>query len=329
MEALEHELESVLLQRIEDVDRRVAGGGEAYAEERAEIRRAAQQALVLRRGLQLGRFLRSLSPATGKPQYLLEFEAQQFADSVVLKVYGRARPGEAVVQLEWGKQGVRTARVLAHGDEPTSWLLMETVIGATLTSDDVAGPALGPVTRELAAVLAPAHVLPVVVTHELPTLGAALERHLLAVVNALVRHGYAVPEGWQELAGQVYSEGRSVNLHGDLFPGNIVRDRGDGLLRIFDTCGYLGDPVFDAARWSARVGGAERASEVLAHWTAVEPGLDHQLGDAMLGVELLMQAGVRELVKDEQGQAADARDGQTLALLRASDALLARRRLLA
>jgi aminoglycoside phosphotransferase (APT) family kinase protein len=116
-----------------------------------------------------------------------------------------------------------------------------------------------------------------------------------------------------------YGDGRRVHLHGDLFSGNVAFDARDGGLRVIDSCAYLGPPEFDAARWCARVGRAGAVQRLAEGWAEVER-LDGPLLQRLLGLELLMEAGVRELVKIENGLPWDARDAETVALLAAATA---------
>jgi hypothetical protein len=317
-------LRAVLERQVVRVDARAVGGG-AYEHERTEIRHAVEWVARLRQELALGRFIRSLTPDTGKPQLLLLFDAVD-RGPVVLKVYGRPRPSEAAVQRLWWRHGVRVPRVLASGDREVSWLLMEFLPGSTLAQADVADAAgLLRVSRELADTMVPAHRVdpgPLNAGRAGQPLTQALPRHLAAVLGALGRHGYPVRTDWSDRAGELYAMGPPVPLHGDLTVRNLIV--GDGGLWLVDSCGYLGPAAFDAARWCARSGGPHRAEAALDAWLRVETGLDPVLASALLGLELLMEAGVRELVKDEQGKPSSARDERTLACVATSDRLLDR-----
>jgi hypothetical protein len=317
-------LRAVLERQVVRVDARALGGG-AYEHERVEIRHAVEWVARLQRDLDLGRFIRSLTPDTGKPQLLLLFDAVD-RGPVVLKIYGRPRPSEASVQRLWWRHGVRVPRVLASGDRQVSWLLMEFLPGSTLSEADVADAAgLLRVTREVAAAMVPAHRVdpgPLTAGQTGQPLTQALPRHLAAVLGVLGRHGYPVRPDWSDRASELYAMGPPVPLHGDLTVRNLIV--GDGDLWLVDSCGYLGPAAYDAARWCARSGGPDRAEAALDAWLRLETGLDPDLASALLGLELLMEAGVRELVKDEQGKPSSARDERTLACLATGDRLLAR-----
>jgi hypothetical protein len=315
-------LRAELERQVEQVDARVHGGQGAYEHERAEVRQAVRWVDRLRRELGLGSFVRSLTPGTGKPQLLLLFEDPEHGP-VVLKTYGRRRPGEAAVQRLWWRHGVRVPHVLASGDREVSWLLMKFLPCETLVDADVASQTrLLRVTRALATTVRPAHGLVDEASLAVgQPLGEALPRYLAGALGALGRHGYPVRPDWAERAGELYGAGAPVPLHGDLTVRNLMA--GDELWMV-DACGYLGPAEFDTARWCARSGGPDLAEAALATWLEVETGLDPDLAWALLGLELLMEAGVRELVKDEQGRPWSARDERTLACIATGDRLLDR-----
>ena len=313
-ERLEDDLATALRVQIEAVDHRVGNSG-TYLQEAAEVRRAAEQVPLLRQRLGLGRYLGSLTPPTGKPQFLLLFGLPNEQRQVVLKVYGRKRPGEGAIQRLWSDRGVRCVSLLDNGDEPTSWILMAAVQGRDLLGERLAGGRLIGLTTELARTLRDAHATPVVSLPGSKPLHLGVGPHLIRVVAALERHGYTAPSGWAEWAPEVYRGGQSAFLHGDLFPGNIIRDAVDGGLRVVDCCGYVGDPAFDFARWAVRTFRPAQFGAALTAWMQGEPDMDPAVGRAMLGVEALMQAGVRELVKEERALSWDTRDSRTRALL--------------
>lgn len=300
----DHRLSAAIREQIEQVDRRVMGGGGAYAAEREEIRRASQTVEQLRVRLELAKFLHTLNPGSGKPQLLLGFRSVR-CDRVVLKVYGRPRPNEAAVQGFWARAGVSVVEILAAGDDPVSWLLMPMVSGTPpeLGDDTALTCALGEIMTTAHAVYSPEVGLP-------RDLYTGLAGHLGVVLAALGRHGYAPPDGWEGAARQLYRSGAPTFLHGDLTPNNLLREP-SGRLRLLDTCGYTGAAEFDGARWCARVGGSQRAVMLLDTWMRTESGLDAELASALLGLELLMEAGVRELVKEERHQSWERRDEET------------------
>jgi hypothetical protein len=144
--------------------------------------------------------------------------------------------------------------------------------------------------------------------------------HLRGVLTVAEAHGYTVRPGIDASANEVTGAGRSTFLHGDLATVNLLQDGAD--VRFLDTCGYTGPPEFDAARWCARVGGSARAEEALERWLEVEAGLDRGLATRLLALELFMEAGVREIIKDERGLPWEDRDHETLALLAAGGRLM-------
>ena len=296
-----------LQNQIRQVDARVDGAGGAYAAEREEIRRAVAFVDCLCERLGLNECERDLNPGTGKPQLLLLMCDAQ-GERVVLKVYGMQRPNEAPVQGLWANEGVATVRVLDSGDDPVSWLLMPYLSGIAPAQAD--GPAL---TVDVAHIMSVAHGIYRANVGRPQELYAGVGMHLRRVLAAATRHDYAVPPDVDINAAQLMSSGVPTFLHGDLTTANLLR--GSNGLRILDTCGYTGPAEFDAARWSARVGGSLGAIEVLNHWLGVETALDPRLARRLLGLELLMQAGVREIVKEERGLPWTERDDETQRLL--------------
>ncbi len=154
----------------------------------------------------------------------------------------------------------------------------------------------------------------------------ALAPHLTVAIGALERHGYDPRRDWPALAPEIYSTDSPTLLHGDLVVGNVIRDAVDGGLLLLDTCGYLGPREFDAARWAARSGGAAESAETLSAWLKVEAGLEPRRAHALLALELAMQAGVRELVKEERGVLWQDHDDMTEQLLQAAEDLLPKQR---
>jgi Phosphotransferase enzyme family len=305
-------LKAAIGRQIAQVERRVRGGWDLYAGERDEIRRAAAATAHLVARLGLGPFRELLNEGSGKPQLLLAF--QTGGADVVLKIYGRRRPNEAAVQRLWSGRGVPVVPVLACGDEPVSWLLMPFIDGRPPALD-------ASLTAEVAAAAAAAHAVYRPGTGLRLSLLDGVKVHLDRVVVALDRHGYPPPAGWSALAGRWYPAGRPTLLHGDLAPVNLIRTAA-GRLLLLDTCGYTGPAEFDAARWAARVGGAGGAVAELEAWLRVETGLDAPTARRLLGLELLMEAGVRELVKQERGEDWRPRDDLTTRYLAASAELL-------
>jgi hypothetical protein len=321
-QTVDEDLAETLERQIIAVDRRVRLGGDVYAEETEEIRVAARHAQALRTELGLGRLVGSLTPATGKPQVLLAF-ASEVHGPVVLKVYGTTRQGEAASQRFWVANGVRSVPILDSGDTPVSWLLMERIPDAPLWPDDAdLQTRRRSLTRELAAIMMEAHACGEPDPASTHGLVRSWLRHLTIIVNVLHRHGYDVPPRWADVVRSAGVQGRRVLLHADLTVSNLIRDRRDGRLRIFDASGTIGPAAFDAARWCARTGGASAAEELLDDWLAVAHYIDRAQSRALLGVELLMQAGVNELVKAEKGESVDTPDAVTTGCLERSAELL-------
>jgi Phosphotransferase enzyme family len=332
LEPVDDTLSECLAALIERVDRRVHQARGSYDQDSSHVRRAAQQVLNLRNELNLGRLVGPVGPERTKPQFLLLFERSN-GDRVVLKVYGKTRPGEAVAQIAWRHHGVRVVDVLDAGDDPTSWLIMRAVetrpvaLSGQLTRDQLTA-----LTAELAEVLASAHAvgMQLLARDEVPLAGlqhleTAIKQHLAVAIQALQRHGYAPHRDWRTLTQALRAPESAALLHGDLVVGNVVRDAADHQLLLLDSCGYIGPPEFDAARWAARAGGAASGLIVLSSWLDVEPGLNSHLAHTLLALELVMEAGVRELVKEEQGEPWHAFDDLTHELLETADEILARR----
>lgn len=305
-------LDIVIRQHIAAVERRVGNG--AYAKEAAEIRRAAALVSTLRSRLGLTTFRRTLNPGSSKPQFLLAFESPEHGN-VALKVYGRRRPDEAVVQRTWYQAGVATIEVLASGNDPTSWLLMPEIPGQPPEPNEAAR-----LTPQVGQLVAEAHH--VSINQATRSLRAGVVHHLHAVLQAAVAHRYMLPHGWEKAANAYESRGRIVAVHGDLTVKNLLRDR-KGRLLMLDTCGYAGPPEFDAARWSARAGGSHHAVALLAIWLQAEPDLDSSHAQRLLGLEMLMEAGVREIIKDERHESWSERDEETMRCIDLAAELLA------
>jgi hypothetical protein len=295
---------NAIREQIEQVDQRVMGGGGAYAAEREEIRRASATLKQLCTRLGLVEFLHSLNPGVGRPQLLLGFRSVQYG-RVVLKVYGRIRPNEAAVQGFWARAGVPVVEVLAAGDDPVSWLLMPMISGSIpkLTNPTA-------LTRTLAEIMTTAHALFSPEVGDPRDLHMGIADHLRIVLDALTRHNYSIPDDWECAAQQFYCSGSSTFLHGDLTSKNLLQEPG-GRLRLLDTCGYTGPAEFDAARWCARIGCGHHAVALLETWLNTEPGLDTHLAHRLLGLELLMEAGVRELRKEERHDSWEQCDEET------------------
>ncbi len=301
-------LRSLFREQIRQVDARVDGAEGTYSGERDEIRRAVAFVDELCGRLGLGELKRDLNLGIGKPQLLLVMRDAR-GERVVLKVYGRLRPNEAAVQRLWWEEGVATVQVLDSGDDPVSWLLMPYVTGIVPAPPDE--PAL---TADIARIMVAAHRIHRTNVGSPRDLYTGVGVHLRKVLAAATKHDYAVPSDVDVQAAEAMRSGVPTFLHGDLAPVNLLR--GSEGLRILDTCGYTGPAEFDAARWCARVGGSRGAVERLAQWLDVETALDPDLAHRLLGLELLMEAGVREIVKDERGLPWAKRDDETQRLLR-------------
>ena len=294
------DLERALADRISDVDARVIGGGRVYEVERTEARLAAETVRIVIRQLGLDCFAHPVGPRSGKPQFVLAFGRWNSDQPVVLKAYGRHEPAEAEVQALWYRAGVPTAKVLAAGNEPTSWLLMPLIDGSTLPSHDAASTSVE-TTLELARIMSRAHAVPLPPSCTGDVLFDAIAPHLNAVCGVLRAHRYDIPVVLQEQALEAYRAGSTTVLHGDLAPGNLMVLNSDRSLVLLDARGYRGDAAFDAARWCARSEDATQARRLLDLWCQEEAAIDPELAQRVLAAELLMQAGVREIVKAERG----------------------------
>lgn len=319
-------LAEVIWSQVERVDSRVLGGGGVYAPERQEVRTAANRAWALRRELGLGPFVNTVGHEKSKPQFLLLFARADH--QVVLKAYGRSRPSEAAIQRIWRREGIAVVDVLASGDHPTSWLLMSPLNLESLSLSSASSALTAKITSQLADQLMVAHRVGrrfLDASGDTTTwfpLTQVIEHHLGAVLKPLNDHGYAVPSGWRSLVRSLCHSVKPSILHGDLGGGNVMLNRdGHGLI-LLDACGYLGPPEFDAARWAARHGGATRAVDLLDIWLLKDSELHRPLALGLLGLELLMESGVREIVKEEQSRDASQQDPVTDSLLKKALELL-------
>jgi hypothetical protein len=311
---------AAIAERVADVDTRVAVSGRHYEEERALARRAAEAMPAVAANLRLGGFVRMLGPRSGKPQLVAEFASG--GGRVVLKVYGERGHVEGPLQAAWVSAGVRTIPVIDHGDTPTSWLLLPAMDLSPLPPLASSAPLARETTVELARLMAAAHRAPLPSLRSVARLDVAIPPHLRAVAAALRRHGYDVPRSLVDRAVAALGGGGRTTLHGDLGASNVGRRDADGGLLVYDARGYAGDPAFDAARWCARIGDVGLAEECLDAWLAAPGGVDRALARRLLGAELLMEAGVRELVKEEHGTFECGPDGVTGALLAAAARLM-------
>lgn len=318
-------IDDIIHQQVDSVVRRVNNGGGAYQEEIREVQVASENLLKIRRRLGLGELTSNLTPNTGKPQFLLGFQRTPGSrEQVVLKVYGSVRPGEGLTQVVLTKGGAPVIPTRLYGNSPVSWLLMDRVKGRDLTEVIAKGDStLVNETRRIASAMEPFHELAPREYPGVQSLEDAILRHLDAVVAPLKDHGYETPMDWREHAVTTYNAGQKVGLHNDLFSGNVFVGENSQLYILDSAADHcVGDPAFDAARWIARsvsnlnpkeMWSAKRA--LTRSWLDGEPGLDPTILDQMIAVELLMQAGVVEIVKDEKGLPSVERDSKTLKLL--------------
>ncbi len=131
-------LDECLAALIDKVDLRVQRSHGSYSEDRVYVRRAARQVIRLTDELKLGHLVGPVAPTRAKPQFLLFFQPEH-GERVVLKVYGKSRPGEAFAQSLWRRHDLRFVDVLNSGDHPVSWL----VLRAVNTTDVAHGPLVG------------------------------------------------------------------------------------------------------------------------------------------------------------------------------------------
>ncbi|MFZ0158974.1 MAG: phosphotransferase [Kineosporiaceae bacterium] len=300
---MSEDLDRLIDEHVAAVDRRARGG--PYDSEAQEVRTAAKALSELWRRLELREPGESPAPRSGKPQLLLTGRSARHGD-IVLKVYGRQRPHEAAIQGWWHRRGVKTVAVVDHGDVPVSWLLMTRAKGAQPDAVDATN-----LTAQLAAIMNHVHGLEDPPPVPPPfRLAAGVEHHLASVLRVAETHGYHLPNGWRTIAGDLYRCGPVSVLHGDLTVRNLLRSD-NGTLLLLDTCGYTGPPEFDAARWCARLGGSDNGEALLNVWLSSEGTLNVPLARRFLGLELLMEAGVREIVKSEGGVDWSTRDSRT------------------
>ena len=301
-------LDSELRAHVARVRRRNELTSGAYPDESEEVRMAAAHVRRLRTELGLGRFVCSLTSRGAKPRFLLVFQLPPYGE-VVLKAYGRPRPGEVHLERLWGRRGVPTVDILDADSTPDTWMLMRRLPLAPLTTEPLRGALLPELTDGVARLVVAAHSV-ADLSPEADALrlgyrlsGPAVQKHLEAVSRSLVGHGYRLPAISEQLIRA--HAGAAHPLHGDLGLGNVVRDARDGQLRLLDASAYVGPREFDAARWAARLGGAEYGEALLERWLSIESGLDRDRARLLLGGEMLMEAGVREIIKDEQRQDAE------------------------
>jgi hypothetical protein len=309
-----HDLNFALQTHIANVDHRAAISD--YPEDADAARRAADTATAVCTRLDLGKFQGRLNVPSGKPQLLLTFQSPSYG-AVVLKVYGRMRPREAEVQAQWHAAGIPTADILAAGNDPTSWLLMPHIAGHRPTHQQAMR-----LTPAVSSITARAHKIHHAPSEHAQDLFSGVAHHLQTVLAASQRHGYPSPPGWEKAAATIYRSGRPTTLHGDLTVNNMLQNPA-GRILLLDTCGYIGPTEFDAARWSARTGGSRYALDILNTWLKNEPDLNPTRTENLLGLELLMEAGVREIIKEEHGVDYTVEDNETKSLLEIGAKLMA------
>lgn len=330
-------LDTAIQEYVEAVERRIEQGGGGYSEEIGEIRIAASRVKAIHADLGLGDFVKSIRRPTGKPQLLLVFKAGAINPAnpeqpLVLKVYGRSRPGEGLTQHALTSSGA-VVPTLRFSDKPNSWLLMEYLdvpnledklpcsnLPSTYWTQKVAA-ATASFSRDAPSSYARSQ-----------TLDRAIFRHLDIVTKSLVSHGYSVPADWAEDAHETYGLGTPAGLHNDLFPGNVLvigENSSQPQVMFVDSSsdGCVGDRAFDAARWIVRMAATGAPEKIAAlidvhkqAWLAGDPNVNRQLLDRMIATELLMQAGVVEIVKAENGLPWSERDTKTIALVDAYQA---------
>lgn len=303
-------LVQALQEQIAGVDARVRCTP-AYGHESNEVRVATRQVPVLMQRLGLRGYVDSLNLRTGKPQVLLGFEcalSRPSAGPLVLKIYGRRHPVEAALQGHWRSRGVLTPEVLASGEDPVSWLLLKRLSPIKQQQSDI------DLTRQVAQVMRQVHGAGApVALRGARELRSAIGSHLHVAIQALRRHGHSLSSDWVSQANETLGMGQRLILHGDLCLDNILQTSSGPAL--IDSCGYVGDLTFDAARWVVRLAVSTHQSQELLHnWLQVEPELDSGLARRMLATESLMQAGIQRLRMEEQRRSRD--HDQTLRLLR-------------
>lgn len=270
-----------------------------FSENLPAFHKAVEVLPVLIRELGLGEYLGALR-LDHKPRLLYSFAAEpgSLAEGVglrvVLKVYGDRPRGEGPLQRRWRDIGLATPRLLYGEERDCSWLVIEQLQLSPVQYVQVDGLLL---LNQLARMGKFMHQ-----TFEgqyliLRPLSKVMLPRWEQSAQALIQAGHRLPSIWQERAAKAYQGGAYVPLHGDLAPANMGL-RQDKSLIVFDASALEGTAVFDAARWSARVGPEGLGPEELfERWLKVE-GLPLSLESwDVLAAECVLEAGSLEIVR--------------------------------
>lgn len=253
--------------------------------------------------LGLGEFIGALR-IDYKPRLLLRFAVDAAGPSadlgheVVLKVYPDRPRGEGYLLAAWRDRGVVVPKVRFGERSGCTWLLLEYVHLSQIAL--ASREECLDLTDELAAHGCAMHTPLPRLKPVLRGLHSVMQPRWDAAAEALRRAGHEIPTRWRSRAAGAYSGGMHRPLHGDLGLPNIGRDLAQRLV-VIDASALLGDRIFDAARWAARLGGHDVSPEdVFFHWLNRE-GLPYdRTASAMLGVECVFEAGAREIVAARQ-----------------------------
>jgi hypothetical protein len=285
------------------VQRIAVGGGQSSAPRALETAISALPDLVAE--LELGEFLGALV-VDAKPRLVLRFRRRpgsriaDLGDDVVLKVYGDQPRGEGPLLHLWHRRGVPTPRVRFGVAAGCSWIALEylelTPVAPPHRADRLA------LTAELAVHAATMHRSAPGLAPVLRRLETVMLPRWDSAVTALEDAGYELPAEWRAAAAAAYEGGPRAPLHGDLGLPNIARGP-DGRLVLYDASALTGRPVYDAARWAARLADDDvTPDELLTEWAKIESLAVDNADLELLAAECVLEAGSRLIV---HGRSAD------------------------
>jgi hypothetical protein len=263
-----------------------------------------------------------------QPRFIAEVEGAK--SRAVLKTYGFFHDREArALQLyqERGQDGfVRLLNTGTH--DGSTWVLLEKIDGPSLNEywggHDQPPPHQNAIkeTREVATIIREAQQHVPSDPESYPLVGTFVTPNAQMAIGWLEDNGYAdyIKPGARQFVESAYDTHKPVLVIGEPCASNVMRKK-SGELVLIDPTSMWGPAAFDCAFWAARTAPPTAIGELLQPWLEQQRNLDpHELANC-LAAELLRHAGVLEIMKRERGDDWRFKDGRTLGLLAASNAL--------